>query len=214
VEPPHVETPQESLDRLRLEVEALRASRERLVVGDDADRRSFERDLHDGPQQHLIALAVKLQLARQLADSDPSAVGPLLDELERDVQEALDDTGRLAHRIYPPLLAAGGLGAALRMAAVDIGIPVRLDVTADLRDAPEVAGAVYFCCLDVLERAGAEAELTVTVRDEDWALAFEIAGSDAVSSASRDRVEALGGQLTVQEDSGGGRVSGSLPLSR
>jgi signal transduction histidine kinase len=214
MEPPHVETPQESLDRLRLEVEALRASRERLVVGDDADRRSLERDLHDGPQQHLIALAVKLQLARQLADSDPPAVRALLDELEGDVQEALDDTGRLAHRIYPPLLAAGGLGAALRTAAVDVGIPVRFDVTADLRDAPEVAGALYFCLLDVLERAGRGAELTVTVRDEAGELAFEVAGADVVSSASRDRVEALGGRLTVRADGGGGRVSGSLPLSR
>jgi signal transduction histidine kinase len=214
VEPPHVETPQESLDRLRLEVEALRASRERLVVGDDADRRSLERDLHDGPQQHLIALAVKLQLARQLADSDPPAVRALLDELEGDVQEALDDTGRLAHRIYPPLLAAGGLGAALRTAAVSAGLQVRLDVAADLRHAPEVAGAVYFCCLDVLERVGRGAELTVTVWDEEGALAFEVVGSDVVSSASRDRVEALGGRLTVRADGGGGRVSGSLPLSR
>jgi len=202
----------------------LRASRERLVLAADADRRRIERELHDGPQQHLVALAVNLQLARQLADADPAAAKALLDEMGRDVQQALDETGKLAHRIYPPLLEAGGLAAALRAAAVSTGVRTRIEVTAAAGYSNEVAGAVYFCCLEVLERAGDGARATVTVRDEEGALVFEVveegAGSAATASGSvldrlRDRVEALGGQLTIQAEPGHGiRVSGSLPLSR
>jgi signal transduction histidine kinase len=224
VEPPQVETPQESLDRLRVEVAELRASRERLVVGEDADRRSLERDLHDGPQQHLIALAVNLQLVRQLADSDLTAAKALLDEMGRDVQQALDETGRLAHRIYPPLLDAGGLAAALRAAALNASVKTRIDVSAHGRYPSEVAGAVYFCCLEVLERAGEGARATVTVRGEDDALVFDVVEHgtgiarsvpDGVVGRSKDQVEALGGRLTARSEPGGGlRVSGSLPLSR
>jgi signal transduction histidine kinase len=219
-----VETPQESLDRLRLEVEELRASRARLVVAADADRRRIERGLHDGPQQQLVALAANLQLARQVADADPAAAKALLEELGRDVQQALDETGKLAHRIYPPLLDAGGLAVALRAAAVSVGVPTRIDVAAGAGYPPEVAGAVYFCCLEVLERAGDGARATVTVRDEDGALVFEVVVDGAGSAAPafnglltrlRDRVEALGGQLTVRSEPGRAtRVSGSLPLLR
>ncbi len=214
----HVETPQQSLDRLRLEVEELRASRERLVLGADADRRLIERDLHDGPQQQLVALAVNLQLARQLVDTDPGAAKALLDELGRDVRQALDETGKLAHRIYPPLLESGGLAAALRAAAVSTGIPTRIEVTAEEGYPPEIAGAVYFCCLDVLERAADGARASVTVRDEVDALVFEVGADSADTAATadlRDRIEALGGSLSVLTEPGGGiRVSGSLPVSR
>jgi signal transduction histidine kinase len=192
----------------------------------DADRRRIERDLHDGPQQHLVALAVNLQLARRLADADPGGAKALLDEMARHVQQALDETGALAHRIYPPLLEAGGLAPALRAAAASAGIPTHIEVTAGARYAPEVAGAVYFCCLEVLELAGDGARATVTVREEAGALAFEVVEDGARSTAAaarseaglerlRDRVDALGGRLTILSEPGHGiRVSGSLPLSR
>jgi signal transduction histidine kinase len=193
-------------------------------VAADADRRRIERDLHDGPQQQLVALAANLQLARQVADADPAAVKALLEEMGRNVQQALGETGKLAHRIYPPLLDAGGLAVALRAAAVSVGVPTRIDVAAGAGYPPEVAGAVYFCCLEVLEGAGDGARATVTVRDEDGALVFEVVVDGAGSAAPafnglltrlRDRVEALGGQLTVRSEPGQGtRVSGSLPLSR
>ena len=202
----------------------MRASRERLVLAADADRRRIERDLHDGPQQQLVALAVNLQLARQLADADPAAAKALIDDMGRDVQHALDEMGKLAHRIYPPLLEAGGLAAAVRAAAASVGVPTGIDVAAGAGYPPEVAGAVYFCCLEVLERAGDGAQATVTVRDEEGALVFEILyegtgseapASDGVFSQSRDRIEALGGQLSIRsEPDDGTRVSGSLPLSR
>ena len=216
--PPDVETPLESLDRLRHEIEELRASRARLVVGADADRRRLERDLHDGPQQHLIALAVNLQLARQLADSDPEAGKTLLDEMGRDVQQALDETGKLAHRIYPPLLDAGGLAAAVRAAAVNAGVPTRVELPVEARYPPEIAGAVYFCCLEVLERAADGTRATVTVHEDDGALLFEIDARPAIDEGpgrSQDRVEALGGELVVRSRPGEStHVSGSLPLAR
>lgn len=218
----NVETAQESLDRLRLEIAELRASRERLVLAADADRRTIERDLHDGPQQNLIALSVSLQLLRRLADADPEAK-ELLDELGREVQEALDETAKLAQRIYPPLLEAGGLAAALRAAAASAGVRARIEVAAGAELPLELAGAVYFCCVDVLDRAGRGARATVTVRNEGEALVFEIVEEDAVSAPTaavdlgrlRDRVDALGGELTVRPESDRGtRISGSLPLSR
>lgn len=193
-------------------VEELRASRRRLVLAADADRRALERELHDGVQQQLVALAVNLQLA---AKSLPAAK-TLLDELGRDVQQALDQAARLAQRLYPPLVDAGGLAAALRSAAVSAGVRITLDVTAGASQPPEIAAAVYWCCLDLLEHAGAQA--TLSVRDENGAVVFELvedgSGSAARVELARDRVEALGGRLTVRTEPGGGtRISGSLPLT-
>jgi len=207
------------LDRLRTEIAELRASRKRLALADDTDRRRIERQLHQGVQQHLVALSANLQLAAGLLDADSAAAKTLLEEIGRDVQQALDETGKLAHRIYPPLLEAGGLAAALRSAAVSANAPTRIDVEAGAAYPQEVAGAVYFCCLEVLERAAAGAPAGVTVRDEGGALAFEVvadcAGSDAELLRLRDRVEALGGRLTIHSESGGlTRVAGSLPLSK
>jgi signal transduction histidine kinase len=220
----HVEAPRETLDRLRLEVAELQASRKRLVLAADADRRMMERGLHDGPQQHLVALAANLELARRLADADSGAAKALLEEMGRDVHRALEETGRFAARIYPPLLEAGGLAVALRTAAASVGIPTRIEVEAGPECPPEVAGTVYFCCLEVLERAGEGARATVMVRDDEEALVFDVVADDAGPAATasgailsrlRDRVEALGGQLTVQSEPGDRIcVSGSVPLSR
>jgi signal transduction histidine kinase len=139
----------------------------------------------------------------------------LLLEMEQDIQQALDETGRLAERVYPPLLEAGGLLAALRAAAVRVGGPTRFEVTAGAVYPPEVAGTVYFCCAEALEHGGAGA--TVTVQEEDGSLAFEIVTKEPPSGVDllHDRAEALGGSLTIEsEPDGRTRVSGSLPLSR
>jgi signal transduction histidine kinase len=215
----------EALDRLRLDVAELQASRKRLVQAADAERRTLERDLHKGVQQQLVALAVNVQLVTQLVGTDPSAAKALLEELGRDVQQALDETGRLAQRIYPPLLEAGGLAAALRAAASGIGIPVSVEVEAATGFPPDVLRTVYLCCLEALEHAGAETRAAVTVRTEEGAIAFEVVEKGGRSVAARgrsdaldrlrDRVEAFGGWLTVSsERRGGTRLSGSLPLPR
>ena len=219
LEPRHVEALRERLDRLRLEVAELRASRRRVVLAADTDRRMIERELHARVQQHLVALSVKLQLADQLADADPASAKALLAEMGRDVQLALDEAAQLAQRIYPPLLEAGGLAVALRSAAANAGIRVSLDVAAEASYPPAVAGALYWCCLEALEHAGAGAHAKVIVRDEGGAVAFEViedgSRSDAGLDRLRDRIEALGGRLTIRSAPGRGtRVSGSLPLAQ
>jgi len=211
------ETTQESLDRLRLEADELRASRKRLVVAEDADRRAIERELHDGPQQRMIALAVNLQLARDLVDSDPSAARDVLEDMGRDVALALEETAQLARRIHPPLLEAGGLGPALRAAAVDAGVKTRIDVHATQLP-PEIAGAVYFCCLELLELAGPDGAATIAIQVDDGVLALEAytaTASGAIFETARDRIEGLGGVLVVESGSGSGvRMSASLSVSR
>jgi signal transduction histidine kinase len=206
-----------ALDALRLEVAELRASRKRLVLVTDAERRSVERALHDGVQQQLVGFAASLELAAGSVDADPAAAKRLLAEMGRDVQQALDETRKLAHRIYPPLLEAGGLVAALRSAAVSADVPTRIDVAAGRAYPPEIAGIVYFCCLDVLESVPAGTPVAVTVRNEDGALAFEVVADcdvDPERLPLRDRVEALGGRLTIRSGPGHRTgVAGSLPLS-
>ena len=128
-------------------------ARERLVLAADADRREIECALHDGTHQSLVALATTLQLARQAAKSDPTAVGALLDELERDVRQALDETARLAQRIYPSTLELNGLAALLRSVAAQAGVKATVDVAVAARYSPELAMTVYLCWLAVLGSA-------------------------------------------------------------
>lgn len=209
---------QETLDRLRREVAELRASRERLVLAADAERRSIERDLHDGVQQHLVALAVELQLASALMESDPVAAKARLEEMRRTLGHALDEAARLAQRIYPPPLDAHGFAAALRAAAPDVRIAARVDLPGGATYAPEILGTVYSCIRDMLAAVGAGARATVTVREEEGTLSFECVADGAVAGSLdrvRDRVNALGGRLTSSSEPGGAiRVAGSLPLSR
>lgn len=102
----------------------------------DADRRTIERDLHDGVHQHLIALAVNLQLAGEAVGSDPSAAKTLLEEMGRDVQQALDETALLAQRTYPAPLEPRGLAALLRSAAVSAAVPASVEVAVSSSDPP------------------------------------------------------------------------------
>ena len=140
----------------------------------------------------------------------------------RDVQQALDETAQLAQRIYPPLLEAGGLAAALRSAAASAGVPASVEVTAGASATrPRSPRTVYLCCLEALEHAarrrGRRDHGATRTRGRS---SFEVVadarcGSDAELDRLRDRVEALGGRLTIGPEPGGGaRVSGSLPLSR
>jgi len=209
-----VETAQESLDRLSSEVAEIREAWKRLALTTDGDRREIERRLHDGPQQHLVALAANVQLARSTMDKDPVAARSLLDELQRDVQTAIEETASLAQRIYPPLLEAGGLGAALRAAAVETGVQAKISVRETADYPPAIAGAVYFCCLELMEAVGDGARITIEVHDEGGELAFSTRGEPSVPLGNVcDRIEALGGQLTVGATPGKCfRVFGSVPL--
>ena len=215
------EPQRDELERLHAEIAELRASRARLVLAGDADYRAIEGDLHDSVQQHLVALAVNLQLAGPLIDTDPASAKALLEEMGRDVQEAMDEAARLAERIYPQLPEAGGLAAALRAAAVNAGVPASVDVAAGSTYAPEILRTVYVCWLEALAHARGRARATATVRENHGTLTFEFAEVEASSAPTRerstrlnDRVEALGGRLTVESDAKRGTyVSGSLPVS-
>jgi signal transduction histidine kinase len=219
---------EEAVERLRVEIEDLHASRARLVAAADAERRSFERKLHDGVQQELVAFVVNLQLARGLCATDPTAAGVLLDEVGRDARAALEGLRRLALEIYPPLLDAGGLVVALRSAAADAGVVTHVEAAALPESRPELTATVYFCCLEALRNAalhaGAGVKATIAVRLEEAAVVFEIAddgcgfvkGQLAEGGLRRisDRVNALGGRLEIESEPGRGtRVWGRLPLT-
>ena len=150
-------------------------------------------------------------------DSDPAAARALLDELQREARRALTEMQDLANRIIPSLLDAGGLAPELRAAASREGVPVRLDVDVQFTVPPEIAGAVYFCVLDSLERVPAGTSVAVSVRGEEGALAFEVVSErdlGAERRAPHDRVEALGGRVTIASDDDRTTVTGSLPLTR
>jgi signal transduction histidine kinase len=208
---------EEPVERLRAEIEELHASRARIAAAADADRRFFERSLHDGVQQALVALLVNLQLARGLYETDSAAAGALLEEIGRDARVALEGLRRLALEIYPPVLDGRGLVVALRSAAADAGIAARVEAVLAPDCRPEVAAAVYFCCLEALRNAGplADADAAISIRPEDDALVFEIAGAAPPPEALRrigDRVAALGGHLELESEPGeGSRLRGTLP---
>jgi signal transduction histidine kinase len=219
---------QASLEELRRRNAELQASRARIVAASDQSRRRIERDLHDGAQQHLVAMAVRIGLARSILEEDPTQAGPLLDELRRDVQATLDELRGLAHGIYPPLLRDRGLGEALRNASTRFALPVEIDV--DLADRPpaDLEAAVYFCCLEAVnnaaKHAGEGATITVSVSEDASWLSFAVAddglGFDLSTVAGgqgfdnmRDRVGAYGGDLVVESSPGDGAcVRGRIPL--
>src|SRR5439155_21178347 len=166
------------------ELAELNDSRKRLVLAAAAERGRIERELHDGPQQRLVALAVELQQARRLVDVHPAAAGVLIDEMSGQLQEAVDALRALAHRIHPPLLEAGGLRAALRTMAAMLDVPTRAQVPEGMTIPPALAGAVYFSCADALEHLGASAKIAITVLQEEETVGFEIIaeGSGSVTA--------------------------------
>ena len=202
---------------MRVGSDDLRASRKRIALVADAERRGLERVLHDGVQQQLVGLAANLELAAGSVDADPAAAKELLAEMARDIRDAMDQSRKLADRIYPPQLEVGGLVAALRSAAADANVPARIEVARDQTYPPEVAGALYFCCRDLLENVSAGSTVAITAQSQGGALAFDIVVDGdlhADRSLLGDRIEALGGRCAIESESGHvTRVIGSLPLS-
>ena len=140
------------LEELSARAGELRASRQRVVDAQDAARRRLERDIHDGAQQHLVALAVNLSLAGTLAGRAPERADDLLAAQEAAAEETVATLVRLSRGIYPPLLEAHGPGAALRAAVEHAGVPVLVDDEARA-GAPNVEAAAYFCCLEAVQNA-------------------------------------------------------------
>ncbi len=171
-------------------------------------------------QQQLVALAVNLQLVRALVEEDSAGSAELLNEMTHDMQKVLESAAGLAQRIHPPLLDAGGLGAALRSAAVASDVRAEISVASGLLPSP-ISGAVYFSWLDVLESAGESQPATIAVVSDDRALTFDLGGPAAaalcedVLTRIRDRVETFGGRLTIEPASEGRTyLGGWIPLDR
>ncbi len=219
---------QESLENLRQANDDLQASRARIVATGDAERRKIERNLHDGAQQHLVALAVNLRLTKDMLADDPEGAAEMLDALADAVKDTIQELRDLAHGIYPPLLMDSGLAEALRAAANRS--PLSVSVTADGvgRYPSEVEAAVYFCCLEALQNAAKhapEATVAITVHEQDGALAFEVVddgpGFDVVAAKRghgfanmSDRLGAIGGGVEWDSTPGAGTtIAGSIPLT-
>ncbi|MEA2826894.1 MAG: hypothetical protein QOG43_1333 [Actinomycetota bacterium] len=220
---------QSTLDEVRRQAEELRASRARIVAASDAARRQIERNLHDGAQQHLVALAVNLRLARQIAESDIDVAKEMLVQLGHDLQDAVQELRSLAHGIYPPLLVDRGLPEALSAAGGRAALPTQVVADGVGRFPPEIEAAVYFCCLEAMQNAGKHAgdgaTLAVRVWEDAGAVLFDVAddgaGFDPANRTSPghgfvnmgDRVGAVGGTFGVQSAPGRGtRVSGRIPI--
>ena len=210
-------------------IEDLRASRQRLVAAQDEERRRLERNIHDGAQQQLVALAVKLRLVETLAPKDPEKAARMAAEAKAEVQDALENLRDLARGIYPPLLADQGLAAALEAQARKAAVPVEVQPDGVGRYSQEVEAGAYFCVLEALQNVAKYAEAShvrVTLRSDDGHLVFEVAddgkGFDPERTPPgsgltnmRDRLEALGGSVEIDSRVGEGTtVQGRIPVEQ
>lgn len=217
--------------RVRLEERSkqameLRASRQRIVAAQDAERRRLERNIHDGAQQNLVALTVRLRLAMNLMKTNPARAAESVSGLEAETQQALRTLHDLARGIYPPILREQGLIAALQAQAALMPGAVSVSANGIGRQAPDLEAAVYFCCLEALQNAAKHASASrVQVRLEQQAgnLLFSVTddgvGFDPATAKTgaglqniRDRIEALGGHLDITAaPRSGTRVTGYIP---
>jgi signal transduction histidine kinase len=215
-------------EELRANLEELHASRQRLVAAQDEERRRLERNLHDGAQQELVALAVKLRLARQLADRDVARTKEMLGQLQDDATSALENLRDLARGIYPPLLADRGLAAALEAQARKAPVPTAVHAQQVDRYPQDVEAATYFCCLEALQNIAKYAHAThvdIDLGSDDGTLMFRItddgAGFDPAVTARgaglqnmTDRLASLDGDLHIDSAPGRGTtIEGRLPVA-
>ena len=208
-------------------IEELRASRQRLVAAQDEERRKIERNLHDGAQQQLVALQVKLRLAEGLLGRDAAEGKNAIAGLQTDTNEALENLRDLARGIYPPLLADKGIAAAVEAQARRSTVPTSVEAGDLSRYAPEVEATIYFCTLEALQNvakyAGATRTLIRLFR-EDGLVTFEIeddgAGFDTGTTGygtglrgMADRLDAVGGSLDIRSAPGRGTtIVGRVPV--
>jgi signal transduction histidine kinase len=207
----------ERLDaQLRANVQELRASRVRLVESTDAARRRIERDLHDGAQQQLVALALTLRRARSHLDRDPDAAGVLLDTAMSDLDSAMRELRELARGIHPAVLSDHGLGAALEGLAQRVPLPVEITSLPPGRLPEPVEAAVYYVVAEALTNvtryarasgarvvvATGEDAVDVQVTDDGIGGADPAKGSGLRGLA--DRVAVLDGRLEVDSEAGRG----------
>ena len=211
---------------LRATIDQLLASRRRLVEAQDAERRKIERNLHDGAQQQLVALAIQLGLLAESAD-DPEFIRQAVPDLKAQISTALDDLRALARGIYPPLLAEQGLVVALRAQAARSPVPVHLEADEIGRYPQDTESTVYFCALEALQNVAKHArasQATIRLSGAGGNLEFSVSDDGAGFPAGTshgsglqgmsDRLAAHGGTLTVRSRPGRGTtITGRLPTA-
>jgi len=220
----------EMQERLDVEARELAAARRQALEAAVLERRRIMRDLHDGAQQRLIGIQMKLGLAQRRLSVDPGEVEGLMVELRSDLDAAIQNMRALASSAYPPVLADHGLARALARVRDDCPDAITLRLGQLPRYSPGVEAAVYFTCVEALQNvakhAHSDAPPAVHVREDGGALRFDVADHGAgfeLQAADlgtgilsmRERIEAVGGALTVVSAPGHGTVvSGSVPVGR
>jgi signal transduction histidine kinase len=225
-----------TLDNHRLSAQAssllraVRESRSRIQAAADDERRRIERDLHDGAQQRLVALRIKLELAAERTGDglgNGAEGAAVLRRLGGDVEAALEEVRSLARGIYPASLADRGLVEGLRAAALRNPLPTTVLAAGVRRHSREIESAAYFCCLEALQNAAKHAEgassavvelwdngsLQLEVRDDGAGFDPDDVASGVGFTSMRDRVAAVGGELAITSSPGRGTlVSATIPL--
>jgi signal transduction histidine kinase len=219
--------------RLAASLAELESSRRRIATAADLERSRIERDLHDGAQQRLIALRLRLTLAEELLRSDPEAAADAVAALGEEVEVTLDEMRSLAHGVYPSILRDRGVVQALRSLAAGAPLPLHLRAIGVTRHAPAIDAAVYFTCLEavqnVIKHAGTATGIWIVLRQREMLLTVDVRddgpGFDPPPATGngrtagglrnmRDRIEAVGGRLTLESAPGRGtHVIAHVPLS-
>lgn len=190
----------------------------RIVQAHDAERRRLERNIHDGAQQHLVALAVKLRLAGSTAAKDPERAAEQLAELRDQTDLALTTLLDLASGIYPSVLEEHGIGAALTVHGRGAGIPIHVDVDGIGRLPLELEAAIYFVCLEAIQNAAKYSRASavrvridrsgdaLTFSIEDDGVGFDAAATEGGTGLQnmRDRLAAFGGDVAIASTPGAG----------
>jgi signal transduction histidine kinase len=201
---------------LRAHLDELRASRARIVEAADAERRRLERDLHDSTQQRLVSVSMALGLAESKLASDPEGSRRILDETRKTLATALQELRELSQGIHPAILTERGLGPALQELAYSAPVPIELSLPFEERLPQPVEAAAYYLVAEGLTNAAKYASasaVSVSVHQRNGRALVEVR-DDGVGGANpargtglrglADRVEALGGKLSVESPPGGG----------
>jgi signal transduction histidine kinase len=208
----------EQVRALSQRVETLNRTRVETVDSVEAERRRIERDLHDGPQQRLVAIAMDLGMARERLARDPDGARELVDHAHAAAKEAITEMRHVARGIHPPVLTDRGLDAALSALAAASPVPVHVDVRLTRRPAPTLEAIAYFCVSEALTNVAKHAQARqawVEVRQGDGLL-VAVVRDDGVGGADltggtglvglRQRAAAVDGSVTVDSPAGGPTV--------
>jgi len=213
---------------LSARADELQLSRRRLVDTLDAERRRLERDIHDGAQQHLVALVVNLRLAQKVAVRSPERAGTVLTQQVGAIDSAITTLVDLARGIYPGALADEGVAAAVREVVSTSSVPVTVTDGGIDRQPAEVEAALYFCCVEAVQNAAKHAAatritveldlvgdtLTMLVGDDGVGIRPGVVSEAGGLGNMRDRIDSVGGELVVRpRDAGGTEVLAVVPLN-